>query len=272
VVQGQVGVDLKHNKVHLLIIGETGKVKTRKIPISLIKWVVIVLVILFVLTSFFTYLYLRGIKARHVTKYESGMFLKEIDRLRARAEEQELEISRLKGAIARLKRENEDLKHHIITKKLPPPNVKLPPKKPPVDKNIEAYLKLLSQIEGVKAKSKETFHIRDPKIVVSRKETTISFKLYKDTLKSVYGRYILLGIYKPEDTKKVGEVVAFPRKGISNFKLRPAFGRSFKIERGFLAVMTKLPHPNGVTRFSEFHIFVYGVKKELLYHEQFNAP
>ena len=137
---------------------------------------------------------------------------------------------------------------------------------------MEAYRDLFSQIENFEVKSPAIFKIRDPQIDVSETATKVSFKLYKNTLKKMYGRLILIGIYKPENSGTLGKVVAFPRRGVINFKIRPDFGRYFKIERQFLPVEAKLLHPKGVSRFSEFHVIIYGMNKKLLFHEKFEAP
>ncbi len=263
-------MDTKHDKVHLLIISETGKVKSRKISTHFLKWIASIFFIIFLVTSVFTYLYLREFQAHITTKKTSTSLQKELDRLRNKIDEQQFEIDRLKGTIARLNKENQDLKHHILSKKPPP---KPPVSKPESDKNLSAYRNFIDEIMKMRAASANIyFHIREPKIVVTPHETKISFKLYKDTLKRVYGRYLLVGLYKPEDPEKVGYAVAFPTRGISNFTLRPGYGRFFKIERRFLTVEAKLPHPEGVSRFTEFHVFIFGKKKELLFHEQFKAP
>jgi len=262
----------KRHKVHLLIISETGRVKSRKISLRFIKWLGGILAVLFVLTSVFTYLYVRDFVARRSVKRASESLLKEADRFRNKTEEQAMEIKRLQGVIERLKRENQDLKQHIISRKGITKKEESPPVTPPPSKDFEAYQKFLAQIEGMDVTTPANFHIRDPKIEVSQKETVVSFKLYKDTLKKMTGRFILVGIYKPEEKGVPGKVVAFPRRGVVSFRIRPVYGRYFRIEKQFLPVEAKLPHPEGVSRFSEFHIFVYGLKKKLLFHEQFKAP
>ncbi len=271
-VQESLRMEPKHDKVHLLIISETGRVKSRKISLRFVRYFVIVFVLLFILTSLFSYLYWHQYYVRHVTGDETATLLKEIDHLHARVEEQDLEINRLRGVVGRLKRENKDLKRRIITKKAPGEKAGTPVKQSVPDKKSGGYRKFLSYIETLKIPSKVIFQIRDPKIAVSPHETQVSFKLYKDTLKKVYGRYILLGIYRPEDSKKAGKVVAYPSRSVSNFNLRPGYGRPFKIERRFLTVTAKLTHPEGIEHFSEFHIFVFGVKKEVVFHERFKAP
>lgn len=263
----------KHDNVHLLIISEKGRVKSRKISISLVKYLVIVFVFLFLLTSIFTILYFRGQGSRHMMKDESITLLKEIDRFRSKIEEKELEIKRLRGMVSRLKEENADLKRHIIGKNAPQKKAERPREQSVVGKDLKSYQGLLSQIEGADVKSAVAFHIRNPKIVVSHDKTIVYFKLYKDGLKKISGRYILLGVYKPKIKGKAGSIVAFPRKGVSNFKLRPDFGWPFKMKGRPLLVQARLPNPKGISRFSEFHVLVFdGIKKEVLFHEQFKVP
>ncbi len=271
-VESKQARQTKRHKVHLLIISEKGKVKSRKVSLRFVKWVIGIFLFLFALTSVFSYLYLKDLKAHRFMKSATADRAREIDTLRSKVEEQALEIKRLQGMIERLNRENQDLKQHIISRKGALKREEPPPAKPQLSKDLVAYRKFLSQINDMKAQVPAKFHIRDPKIVVSKNETVVSFKLYKDTLKKTTGRFILAGIYKPEDGETPGKVVAYPRRGVVSFKLRPVYGRYFRIEKQFLPVEAKLPHPDGVSRFSEFHIFVYGLKKELLFHELFKAP
>jgi hypothetical protein len=271
VARGTINTDRKQkkrNKLHLLIISETGKVKTRKVSLRFIKWFVGSFIFLLILTSVFTILYLRNLHIHRVIKSASDTFLKESDQLRSKAEKQTVEIKRLQGMIERLSRENQDLKQHIISRKTPSKKGEVPQ----AGKNLEAYQAFLTQIEGLEINSPAVLRIRDPKIDVSETETVISFNFYKKTLKKMYGRFILIGIYKPEDPQTVGRVVAFPKKGVMNFKIRPGYGQYFKIKRQFLPVKANLSHPEDVSRFSEFHVFVYGMNKKLLFHEKFEAP
>ena len=261
----------KRNKVHLLLISEMGKVRSRKISFRFVKWFLGIFLFLFVVTSIFTFLYLRDLKLHHARVSAMTGFQDEIDRMRSKVEEQAMEIKRLQGVVNRLNKENQDLKQHIISRKAAVKKEVTPPPKPRA-KDLKAYQRFISQVEEVSVASPAPFHIRDPRIDVTSNETVVSFKLFKDTLKKVTGRFILVAIYKPEDPEEVGRVVTFPKKGVSAFKLRPAYGRYFRIEKIFLPVEAKLPHPEGVSRFSEFHIFVYGAKRKLIYHERFKAP
>ncbi len=259
----------KHAKVHLLIISETGKVKSRKISIRFLKRFLLVLLLILLTTSTFTYLYLRDFLGRRTIEKTASELQKVGEELRTKLDEKNLEISRLSDVVMRLKTENLELKKHLLSKN----QAKKTLPKENANKDAVAFQKFLRTISRTASLSSVTiFHIRDPKIIVSSNETRISFKLYKDSLKRVYGRYLLLGVFRPEDPKMAGEVVAFPPRGIANFKIRPGYGRFFKIERRFLTIEATLPHPEGVKRFSEFHVFVFGRKNELLFHEKFEAP
>ena len=270
----------KHNKVHLLIISETGKVKSRKVSVRFLKWVAGVFLVCFLLTSTFTYLYFRNLRTHRVVRDASADLTKEIDTLRGKVEEQALEIKRLQGVVERLNRENQDLKQHLISRKPPAPAV-TPETKPepspldksPLSKEVEAFRRFVTQIKALKPVHPiVSFHIRDPRVEVSQNETVVSFKLYKDILKKMTGKIVLVGVYIPEDPAKAGKVVAFPRRSVVGYRIRPAYGRYFRIERQFLPFEAKLPHPEGVSRFSEFHVLVYGMKRNLLFHEEFKAP
>ncbi len=262
----------KHNKVHLLLISEKGRVRSRKISVRFVKWVLGIFLALFVVTSIFTALYLKDLKSHHARVSAMTGFQDEVDRLRSKVEEQAMEIRRLQGVVARLNRENQDLKQHIISRKAAAKKEVTPPVKPQAKGDLEAFQRFIYQVEHASAGSPAPFHIRDPRINVTANETVVTFKLFKDTLKKISGRFILVAIYRPEDPEEAGKVVAFPSKGVSSLKIRPYYGRFFRIEKLYLPVEVKLPHPEGVSRFSEFHIFVYGAKRKLLYHEQFKAP
>ncbi len=265
----------RHNKVHLLFINETGKVKPKKISLTLVKWTVGIFLFFFALNSVFTYLYVRDLRTHRLMKSASLDLAKELDTLRGKVEEQSMEIKRLQGLVARLNRENQDLKQHIISRKSMVKQEKeagTSPGKPETNKELEAFQRFLAHLAGLKPNTPAVFHIREPKIDVSQNETTVSFSLFKDTLKKMAGRIILLGIYKPGNEGEVGKVVAYPKRAIAGFKLLPAYGRYFRIERQFLPLKLTLSHPEGVERFSEFHVLVYGTRRNLLFHEQFKAP
>ncbi len=260
----------KHERVHLLIISETGKVKSRKISIRFIKWFIGIFLFLFLLTSCITYFYLKDFWTHRTAKVLSANLQNEVNRLRSKLEKMQLENDRLQGMVSRLKAQNEDLKKHLLSRKQ---KKEIPPERKKKEKKLAAFQTLLQNIENLKPSTPESlFHIRDPKITVTGNKTTVSFKLYKDTLKRIYGRYILLGIYKPEEPEKTGEITAYPARCLKNHKLLPGYGRFFKIERLFLTVEATLPHPPDVTRFSEFHVLIFGMKKEPLFHEKFKAP
>ncbi len=262
----------KHDKVYLLLISETGRVKSRKISLRLIKYLVAFLVLLFAATSCFTYLYFRGLRMEQLTGNAKATLLRKIDALRAKISEQDLQITRLESVTKRLKRENEDLKKHLIAQKKTVKSATPHRNQPAENKMLVAYHRFLTRIENLNASSTITFQIREPRIVVSEGKTQVTFRLYKDTFKKVYGRYVLMGVFKPEDPEKVGAVTAYPPRSVSGFTLHPGYGHPFKIERRFLTVSATLLHPAGVNRFSEFHIFIFGTKKELLFHEKFKAP
>ncbi len=254
----------KHDKVHLLIISETGRVKSRKISIRLVKYTGIVFAMCFITTSYFTYRYLQSFCLTRKTAVEKTALGKQADRLRATHKEQVLQITQLKAEVTRLKKENEDLKRHFMAQKTRSSSAQL--------LKLAAYQKFIAHITSLKNPPKVLFQIRAPKVTVSPKETRITFKLIKETLKKVYGRYILMGIYKPDNPEKIGVAVADPFRSLTNFKLYPGRGHPFKIGRRSLFITATLAHPNGIQRFSELHIFIFGTKRELLLHETFKAP
>ncbi len=280
------GMSTKHEKIHLLVIREKGQVKSRKVSFRIIKFIFFLLLFVLVTTSFFTYLYWRQAYIFYLSGHEVATLLKKIDRLRHRIETQDLEIMHLQGSIKRLKSENGDLKQHLIknqgfeTKTTTPvqkrpviqPLPIVPRKRPVPDKNLVAFKKFLSRIETLKPVSRVTFQIREPKIIVSPGMSKVTFRLYKNTLKKIYGRYILLGIYRPKIPQKTGVVVSYPSGSVAGYKLLPRYGYPFRIDKRFLPVLVKLRHPKGMERFTEFHILVYSPKRKLIFHVKFKAP
>ncbi len=261
----------KREKVHLLIISEKGRVKSRKISLRLVKYVFIVFLILLLLTSFFTYLYWRQTGISVFIHETPATLMKKIERLQAKIKSQSLEINRLNGLVARLTRENKDLKKHLMNQQLSLKG-QTPVPLPPPEKNLKAYKKFLARIARMKSPPHTTLEIRTPKIIVSLHKTEFSFKLYNKSLKKVYGRYVILGIYKPEPPKKVGIIAAYPPKSVLNFTLRPRYGVPFKIERRYITITVTLAHRIEIYRFSEFHVFIFNTRRELVFHEKFKAP
>jgi len=262
----------KREKVHLLVISEKGRVKSRKISLRLVKYIFIVFLVLLLLTSFFTYLYWRQSGIGSAFTHETPASLAEkIDHLRAKIETQSLEISRLNALVTRLTRENKDLKKHLLNQQLSLKG-QTPVPLPPPEKNLKAYKKFLASIARMKSSPHTPLEIRAPKIVVSLHKTEFSFKLYNKSLKKVYGRYVILGIYKPEPPKKVGIIVAYPPKSVLNFTLRPRYGVPFKIERRYITITVTLAHRIEIYRFSEFHVFIFNPRRDLILHEKFKAP
>ena len=265
--------ELKHNKIYLLLIRETGKVRSRNISFRFVRWVLLAFLILFAITSFFTYLYFSGLHQAGTEKQEVALLLKEIDRFRAKIDEQELEINRLTGQLERLQKGGKrSAGQKKKGSKLPLPKgvTRTPSLNLKAAADFDAFLGVL---ENLKAKKSGIFHIRDPQIVVSKTATAITFKLYKDNFKMVRGRYVILGIRKNEDKAgKSGKVVAYPAKSLVRLTLRPFLGKLFKIKRRFLTITAKLFHPKGLERFTEIHVLLFGFKREVLFHEQFKAP
>ena len=262
----------KREKVHLLVISEKGRVKSRKVSLRLVKFFFITALIFLLVTSFFTYLFWRQARGGHFAFGEKAPMVQKIDQLRDKIKSQGQEIDRLKGVVTRLTRENRDLKQHILLQQGISGKGLTPVPLPPPDKNLRAYKQFLSSISKMKLPPHTPLEIRNPKIVVSLHKTEFSFKLYNKSLKKVYGRYVVLGIYRPVPPKKVGVIVAYPPRSVSNFSLRPRYGVPFKIERRYITVTVTLAHRIEIYRFSEFHVFVFNTKRKLVFHEKFKAP
>jgi len=264
---------LKHNKVHLILLRETGKVRSRNISLRFIQWLFLAFFILFSITSFFTYLYFSNLSRTGAKQEKTAALLKEIDRFRSKIEEQELKINRLTGQLERLKK---GIKEGASQKKKgtkPPPRktaASSPALNPSKTANFDVFLETLKTL---KSKKSGVFSIRDPQIVVSMTATKVTFKLYKDSFKRMRGRYVILGIRRGDEANGLpGVVAAYPAKSLSGLKLHPFLGKPFKIARKFLTIEAKLLHPEGLTRFTEIHVLLFGPKREVLFHEQFKAP
>ena len=265
--------NLKHNKVHLLLIRETGKVRSRNISLRFVRGIFLAFLIFFAITAFFTYLYFRSLRQAGTKNEETTALLKEIDHFRAKIDEQELEINRLTGQLERLKKgRKKGTSPKKKDAKPPSPKAAAPPPSPNLKAaaNFDAFLRSL---KALKSKKSGVFRIRDPQIVVSKTVTAVTFKLYKDSFKRVRGRYVILGIRRNGGKNGLpGVAVAYPARSLAGLNLHPFLGKPFKISRRFLTIEARLPHPEGLERFTEIHVFLFGPKREVLFHEQFKAP